>query len=73
MNKHHSAYIVSVALILFTLALGQRTQAAAEETPVCEVAGKAEGQTLYGCIVEGTMCVWDPSPTLGAGVLDCDW
>lgn len=65
------ALVLCIVGLVFTLATP--IQAASEETPACEIAGKAEGQTLYSCIVEGTMCVWDPSPTLGAGVLDCDW
>lgn len=64
--------IVLVALLVVFLPGWMPVQAASEETPLCEAAGTAEGQTLYTCDV-GVLCVWDPSPTLGAGVLDCDW
>lgn len=48
--------------------------AAADPVAACEPFGTAEGQILYFCENEfsGMDCVWDPSPVLGAGVMDCD-
>lgn len=75
-------YLVVAAIVLMAIFVVFSTEwmpvqaaqpAASEETPACEAAGTAESQTLYACNVDGTFCVWDPSPTLGAGVLACDW
>lgn len=68
------AWLLCATIVVATMALAgsARVEAKDEETPACKAAGTAEGQTLYTCDV-GVLCVWDPSPTLGAGVLDCDW
>lgn len=71
-------YLVVIAIVIFVFGFVhlmpvQAAPPASEEKSACEAAGTAEGQTLYACNVDGTLCVWDPSPTLGAGVLDCDW
>lgn len=48
--------------------------AAADPVEACVPMGTAEGQILYFCenAFNGMDCVWDPSPVLGAGVMDCD-
>ena len=43
------------------------------EIPDCEPFGKIGNEVLYFCESDfGPDCVWDPSPALGAGVMDCD-
>lgn len=48
--------------------------AASDPVDACVPMGTAEGQTLFFCEnpFSGMDCVWDPSPVLGAGVMDCD-
>lgn len=54
--------------------VGASVQAAQPAEPSeCTAAATADGETLYSCNVDGVMCVWDPSPALGAGVLTCGW
>lgn len=48
-------------------------QATATPIATCTAIGTAEGQTLYLCEGVYPVCVWDPSPTLGGGVVSCDW
>lgn len=39
----------------------------------CSVVGEMEGEKLYFCETGyGIVCIWDPSPTLGAGVMNCE-
>lgn len=57
----------------FANAAPSEPQATATPEP-CVPIGSAEGQQLYFCESNfAPDCVWDPSPGLGAGVVDCDW
>lgn len=70
---------LAVALAIFAYLGGLDVSAAQVEpqataTPEpCTAIGSAEGQTLYLCEDVYPVCVWDPSPTLGGGVVSCDW
>lgn len=64
---------VAVALAIFLHLYGD-VQAAGPPVEPCIPIGSAEGQQLYLCENDyAPDCVWDPSPGLGAGVVDCDW
>lgn len=67
---------VTALLALIALALSldlSAASAATEPVEACAPIGQAEGETLYFCESDyGLDCVWDPSPVLGAGVMDCD-
>lgn len=68
--------LLSIAILVVVLvAAFVPPVAAATPEPVeaCQAIGSAEGQQLYICETNYVTCVWDPSPTLGAGVVDCDW
>lgn len=44
------------------------------DEPGCVEMGTVDDETIYYCESDyGVRCVWDPSPVLGAGVMDCEW
>lgn len=75
-------FIIALALLI-TLMLTALPVAAvwsftgnvyATNEPGCVELGIAQGETLFLCESDlGVRCVWDPSPALGAGVMDCEW
>lgn len=67
-------WVLALLVVAFSVWMIQPVAAAAEPVDACVPFGTAEGQILYFCENEfsGMDCVWDPSPVLGAGVMDCD-
>lgn len=66
--------LIANGIIYFYTPADAATEPQATATPEsCIAIGTAEGQTLYLCQNAYPACVWDPSPTLGSGVIDCDW
>lgn len=63
--------LVATLLALNLLAMRGTVQAASE--PGCEPMGSVGNETLYFCESDYVACVWDPSPALGAGVMNCEW
>lgn len=71
------ALTVALGVVALLLALNlsvavEPVQAAPPEVDECEPIGKVGSETLYFCESDYADCVWDPSPALGAGVMDCD-
>lgn len=65
--------LLTVLVVLVTFAyLYVPVQAAPPEANECIAIGKVGNETLYFCDSDYVDCVWDPSPALGAGVMDCD-
>lgn len=64
------AAIVLVALLVVFLPGWMPVEASSE--PTCIPTGTVGTETLYFCESDYADCVWDPSPALGAGVMDCD-
>lgn len=65
--------VMLAALISIGLMFVPPVQAASDPVDACEAGSTAEGETLYLCDVDGILCVWDPSPVMRSGVLDCEW
>lgn len=64
---------ITIALTcILTAVLLSAPVVAATGVPACVAFGQAEGEFLYFCESDYADCVWDPSPALGAGVMDCD-
>lgn len=65
---------LTIALISLLLALVLSAPVVASGSGGCEEVDTVEGETLYYCESNfGPPCYWDPSPVLGAGVMDCGW
>lgn len=66
--------LVAMLLALNLLAMRGTVQAATDpEVVPCVAIASAESEQLYFCDTDYIDCVWDPSPAMRSGLVDCEW